>query len=486
MILTEKKDNNIVLGFERDMESQLISSGVEVADLILLKSHSKGNHAIYKGYMGILILGWDIIGATIQPDPQYANEQPTTCVITKDFYNKFCNSKSGDLKVLGIREKIKKSSPAGKRNQLMDLSGLGPIVGYLVKLGTTNPMATVQSVMPTSVENQLRSVNNKFINGLLDSCNALRTKSWINAVPSVSLGSLGQIMHEITGMVGAFQDAIMDVYKGIKDAILIAKIWMNQQIAKLQKWIVNAFFGGNLGMILYVFCFIFSLIQSIIDEFAFFAQLFNASDSVFKMINILQTVVNWGSQIISYAYNPITGLLPALFPKEVGGFFKALNSLDKIPNQFLGFIQKHLTFNGKFNSRAIATLNTIVKRYGLGSKLGDLEPIVDSFGTVNTNNSNWQRNTSPAFNAPIQLSPMTLPARLQGAGLGTLFTLGTDGNPLTDNLVKDYSRFTNSASNLFSNIQQSTSQLFKSARASFTKNSTKDTKAEQSKLADQE
>lgn len=484
MTETGKINGKIQLGTEKEMESQLIMEGVHVADLILLKQHSKGNHALYKGYLSILIIGWDIIGQIIPPDNSFVGEEPTTCVITSDVYNKFCNSKSGDLKILGIRERIKKSSPAGKRNQLMDLSGLGSVVGYLVKLAVTNPMQSVQSVMPVSVENQLRGLNNKTLNSLIDASNALRTKSWVNAIPSVSLGSLGQIMHEITGMVGAFQDALLDIYKGIKDAILIAKVWMNQQIARLQKWIVNAFFGGNLGMILYVFCFLFSLIQSLLDEFAFFAQLFNASDSVFKMINILQTVVNWGSQFISYAYNPITGLLPALFPKEVGEFFSMMDKLDKIPNQFLGFIQKNLSFNSKFNSKAIATLNTIVKRYGLGSKLGELEGIVDSFGTVNTNNSNWQRNVSPAFNPPITLSPMTLPPRLQGAGLDTFFTLGIDGNPLTDNLIKDYSNFTNSASNLFTNIQKSTSQLFKSSKNTFNKNDKKDTATEQSTLAD--
>lgn len=464
---TEAIKGTINFGSEKDMEAQLKASGVTSDQLEALRQNAGKDHKIYKGYMSILILGHTCIDQSIPADTDHQDENETSdCLITPKFYNNFCGSKNGVLKSLGIREQMKSNTPAGKRGELNDISGLGLIIRALNELSLDSPMETKQHMANGELENVLRSYHNKYIDNLVDIGNAIKTRAWIDAIPSIKAGSFGQIMHGITGMVGSFQQAMQDIYKGIKDGILIAKLWINQQIIKLQKYIVSKFLKENLQIILTVFCFIFSVIQTLLDDLAFFGQLFNASDSFFKMFNILQTVVNWGSQIITYTYNPLTALLPALFPKEVGTFFDYINKLDKIPEMFTNFLSRHTTFNKQFNSTAIATLNTIVKRYKLGSKLGALEPVVDAFGTVNLNNSKWQRSTAPVIRGPIELRPLSFPnprAKWSGTLTGELMA---DGSNVFHNLQEDFSNFQKSGRELFEGLQNATSFLRKTKKDS--------------------
>lgn len=464
---TEVRNGTVYFGSEKSMEEQLKASGVEQGHLDALFKAAGNDHKTYKAYMSIMLLGHACIDQKVPADGDHGADETSDCVINSKFYNQFVNSKHGTLKSLKIRELMKQTTPAGKKGELNDISGLGLFVRSLNELSSTTPFESTQYMTNSEMENLLRGQHNKYIDSIIDVGNAIKTRAWIEAIPEIKAGSFSQIMHGVVGMVQSFQQALQDIYKGIKDAVIIAKLWVNQQIMKLQKFIVSKFIKENLQIILTLFCFIFSVIQTLLDDLAFFGQLFNASDSFFKMFNILQTVVNWGSQIISYAYNPITGLLPALFPKEVGTFFDYLNKLDKIPQMFTNFLSRHTTFNKQFNSTAIATLNTIVKRYGLGSKLGALEPVVDAFGTVNLNNSKWQRSTAPVFNTPIELKPLYFPNPRQNWS-GTLTgELMADGSSVIHNLQQDFNSFRASGQQLFEGIQKSSSELFATAKSVF-------------------
>jgi hypothetical protein len=480
---TEARGGTIFFGAENDMETQLKLFGVNDADLKALRLEAGKDHKVYKAYMSILILGFSCIDQEVPADSDHDKDETSQVYITPKFYNDFCNSKHGILKKIGIRDRMKALSPAGRKGELLDLSGLGFLVKAINALTITSPVETTQQMANGELENALRAYHNKYIDSIVDFGNALKTKAWLEAIPNLKAGSLAQIMNGITGMVKSFQQAVQDIYKGIKDAIIIAKLWINQQILALQKFIVNKFLKGNLQMILYAFCFIFSCIQSLLDDLAFFGQLFNASDSFFKMFNILQTVVNWGSQIITYIYNPITALLPALFPKEVGAFFDYINKLDKIPEMFTNFIAKYTSFNKQFNSTAIATINTIVKRYKLGAKLGPLEPVVDSFGTVNLNNSKWQRSTAPVFQGPIELKPLAYSdPRSRWTG-SSLWELAADGSSVLHNLTEDFANFQKSGQKMWSGIQQSSQSLWETSKSVF-KDAPKDSEAKQKENKD--
>ena len=161
-------------------------------------------------------------------------------------------------------------------------------------------------------------------------------------------------------------------------------IMINGYIAMFNQWVYD-FICQYIDLDL--ICSILGAAQSLLDDAAFFAQLFDGGDGVFNAINSIQTVINYAAETLSYAYNPIAFL--SVIP-GVGNIIAEFDQLLSDPEAFMGNLITQFGLGQVGNNKALQIANAIMLRYGITSQLGPLGPILLQAGVAG-NSSQWYR-----------------------------------------------------------------------------------------------
>jgi hypothetical protein len=408
-----------------------------------------GNRNKYHAYLTALVEGIQCIAnggisfrAFGQPHIEF--------VLDRQSFNDLVNGDSGVLVNLGLFKIVKTKSPGG--STLNDVGRLGLSAALTTKY-QPNLMAAAPNNLPVWAEQELEKTHNGFVQGLQSVCENIRTRSYMRCFSIESVGSLQSVVYYISGAIANFYEAMIDLYKGLELACLQAQIWINTQIEALNMFISNIYLTDIVKAFLAVVCLILSTIQTLIDDIAFFASLFDGSDNLYSALNAVQSVVNFASQIMDYVFNPVTSLLPDLFPKQAKQVLNFIDNIGKIPEHYLGFLLKSFNFNKLFRNRGIAIFNTIVQRYGLQAQLGDLGPILENFGTVQPS-SNWRRSSAPVIKGPIRLKTRYV-ANPRSKWDGTLSGIfNFDSNPYFKDVFYDLGKSAGNLGALYKDIRK--------------------------------
>jgi hypothetical protein len=378
----------------------------QIALSVLYNNGAGKNLNQYAGYLYILIHGWGALDKSFSYHTVFA-----PYVVTKETYNDFIDKSAGILYNCGLLDLCKRTCPAGKNGQLNDLGRLG-LFSRLTGFQVTNPITGPAIQLPPSSKDTLDVQHSGFVDGLQSFCESINTHAYLKCFAVGSYGGFQEAIHSITNTVHDFYDAMFDLYQDMQLLMIQAQMMIQQYIADLQFFLTNRFLQGKIGLFLSLICLVLSTVQTVIDDVAFFGSLFDGSDNLFAVLNSVQTVVNFGAQAIEYIYNPITAGLPALFPKEAKQLVDFVNKLGDVPSNYLGILLKHFSFGKAMHNKGIAIANTIIQHYGLGSQLGDLNPMLQSFGCV-VPSGNWHRTNPPVIKGPITFKPPKVPYNLR-------------------------------------------------------------------------
>jgi len=379
----------------------------------------------YCAALHILNRGYKILGDS------FAFDGHEIAVANKDFYNELIKPK-GYLDHAGILASATAKTPAGKSGQLKY-----PVPGLLVRLigmRQKDPINGPRTHLPPNCDAILAQSGSEWANAIGDWVESINSHSYLTNTAIGQYGGITEAIHYLSNAVGSFRQAMLDLYQGMQLAALQAQLFLNHCIGLLEEFITDQFLGkGSKTLIwLTVICLVLSAIQTLIDDIAFFGSLFDGSDNLYRILNIFQTVVNIGSEVINAIEHPITvGVAQYVFPKEALAFAKFINSIGELPEQFMGFLIQSFSFGGKGSSSALAIANAIIKHYCLGSQLGELEPVLDSFGTA-VPSSKWNRSGTPQFKGPMSFYPKNVPYELLSKVNPNLFAFGKlrpDGTP---------------------------------------------------------
>ena len=275
-----------------------------------------------------------------------------------------------------------KLTPAGQRGELVT-GGLLGIDTLLTSQMIQNPMTGPAQNTHCLGADLLNSIDPNMVTNIENICNVIRTRSYLSLPPS-ALGGLQGFLYKAQGAVQGFVQALYNIYNGV---ILMMRRFANMVNGLLQAMgqMVYDFISSIIPLDL--ICAILGAFQSLLDDVAFFAQLFDGGDALFNAINSVQTVVNYAAQTLNYCYNPLSllSLIPGL-NNIVAEFDTLLND----PEAFLGQMISHFGFSAGANSKALQIANAIILHYGLESQLGPLGSVLLTSGVAG-NNSQWYR-----------------------------------------------------------------------------------------------
>lgn len=297
---------------------------------------------------------------------------------TKSTYNNFI----AWMERNNLLEKCRSLTPAGKRGELVPTNRLGAYT-----LGTAmmpmNAMTGPAQNTPPLMDALLNSIDPNMVTNIENVCNIIRSRSYFS-LPASAFGSLQTLLYKAQGAVQGFIDAIYNLYCGVIDLMRKFAIMINGYIAMFNQ-IVYDFICQYIDLDL--ICAILGAAQSLLDDVAFFAQLFDGGDSLFNAINSIQRVINYASETLAYAYNPISvlNLIPG-----VGNVMLQFNQLLSDPEAFMGNLITQFGLGKTGNNKALQIANAIMLRYGITSQLGPLGPILLQAGVAG-NNSQWYR-----------------------------------------------------------------------------------------------
>jgi hypothetical protein len=401
-----------------ELERRSHLSKAELARLLNIVCGKNINHykaalmMLTKSYGGASEGGKTIPTITIS---EFEDWLPFT--IDPQTYREFINKNSGSLKNANLLKTAKEKTPAGVAGNLNDVGQLGRDVRGLARAQTS--CATGRSgYLPAWASDILkRHDDNGFVQGLTRFCDAIHTHAWMKCFSIGGMGGLSQAVHHITGAVQNFFHAMNDIYQGVKLVMLQAQLFVEEIINSIQVFIQNRFLNGLIGLILAIACLILSTIQGLLDDIGFFASMFGGADSVFQALNSIQNVVNIGSQAINYITNPISAGFPAMFPKAAANVMNFVKNIGSLPEHLMGHLLKNFKGNIALHNRGMAIANTIVQRYGMQAQLGDLGPILQTFGTASPA-SKWHRGNNPVRSGPTSFFPNSMSNWFpQGQGL---------------------------------------------------------------------
>jgi hypothetical protein len=333
------------------------------------------DYSKYAAKLAILCYGHSCIGQSYQ----IAGSDIYT--ITKHFYIEFIT----EIKHNGWTEMLK-NTPAGKKNELKDIGLLGGILNLTAHV-PLNPVTGPSINTPCFVTDQLNKLNPNIVPDIERVCNAIRTHSYLS-LPTDSQGGIAQALWYITGAVAAFYRFFVEIYQGMQLLVQQFYIWFNSIMRMVQNYIISLI---EKVIPLSLLCLILDAVQTLLDDVAFFGSLFGGSDNFFQVFNAIQTVVNYASFGVNFAYNPIGGLA-SLFPAEANKLFNFINSIGQFPTAFLAKLVSHFSFGATAHNSAIGIANAIIQHYGLGAQLGPMNDILQQFGGGYVpNNSKWYR-----------------------------------------------------------------------------------------------
>jgi hypothetical protein len=228
------------------------------------------------------------------------------------------------------------------------------------------------------------------VDGIENFCNIIRTRSYLSLPPG-AFGGLSSFLYKAQGAIQGFIQALYNIYHGALLTLQRFALMINHLLTLLNQYV----YGKIRRLIpLDLICAVLGAFQSVLDDVAFFAQLFNGGDSLFNAINSIQTVVNYAAQGLNYAYNPISlaGLIPS-----VNNVFQSLNQLSNNPDAFMGQLISNFGFSAGAGNKAVQIANAILLRYGLESQLGPLANIALQQGVAG-NSSQWYRTGDTGTN----------------------------------------------------------------------------------------
>ena len=280
-------------------------------------------------------------------------------------------------------ESCKKLTPAGQRGELVT-GGLRGWPYTSTAQMATNPMTGPAQNTHNLTANLLNSIDPNMVTNIENVCNVIRTKSYLS-LPAGAYGNLQTLLYKAQGAVQGFAQALFNIYHGIIDMMRRFANMVNGLLASFNQFVYN-FINDNI-IPLDLICAVLGAFQSLIDDAAFFAQLFDGGDSVFNAINSVQTVVNYAAQGLNFAYNPtaLLGLIPG-----VNNVYAEFQTLLNNPEAFMGQMISNFGFSAGANSKALQIANAIILRYGLEGQLGPLGPILLQAGVAG-NSSQWYR-----------------------------------------------------------------------------------------------
>lgn len=335
-----------------------------------------GDNNQYGAHLAILAYGTDSLGGICS-----AYSGVTPYAISVPNYNSFISS----LKARNLVSKLS-YTPAGQKGQLEDLGSLG-IFSRTSPQMPFNPMTGPGINMPCLGADLLNSIHPGMVDSIESVCNIIRTKAYFS-LPVSAMGGLQSLMYKVEGAINSFMAALYDIYYGAILAVQQFMMVVNGIMASIGNMIYSFI---NSIIPLDLICAILGAAQSILDDVAFFASLFNGSDGLFNAINAVQTVINYGVEGLNYAYNPLSliNLIPG-----VSDIFSQLNTLESNPEAFLGTLVAHFGASFGTNNQSLQVANAIIAHYGLQAQLGPLGPIMASAGTAGPNTS-WYRTGNP-------------------------------------------------------------------------------------------
>jgi hypothetical protein len=389
-----------------DSLSQLeIACGVSENQAFLNILRNKANNdAEYIAYLSILGLGYKAI------DKQIVDGKDTQ-KITPKFYKNFL----GFLQKSGYYDIVKTQSPAGKANELEDIGQNGAFSRYVNNL-INSPITGPAVNTPCLGADLLNQIHPDFVNNLENFCNVIRTRAYL-AMPAGAFGSIGSLMWQITGAVGAFFNCLIWIYQGME--LLIQQFFaiISSAMRMLQQLIISVL---ERYIPFDLICTILDTVQIVLDDIGFFASLFNGSDNLFNVLNAIQNVVNIMSTGIGFVYNPF-GAVQYFFPKEVAAVMNLASQLQNLPQQLLSQVMTNFGFYSAANSEGLAIAAAIIQRYGLAAQLGPLAPYVNTLAAQAPNNSGWYRaggsSAGATYGGPIYANPYTLTSPIDGSPL---------------------------------------------------------------------
>lgn len=362
------------------------------------------NH--YKAALLMLVYGHRSLNSEVKDTASKSSDEKSLSdefyrpvIIRPETYHTFIDV---ILPGVGLSAIAEKHSVAGNKVDQDGKSNLHPMgqLGKMAFLAQHSPNSSFESPF-VGISAQHKILMEKHLPGfaqkIYEVCEAVQTKSFLRGISVGSFGGLQEIISAISGAVESFYSALYCLYKGVQTLIQQVKMWIHTQIMLIQRFIIQRFFNEKIIAWLSLVCALLSSVQTLLNDIGFFATLFNGSDSLFKALNAVQKIVNVGSQIMDYIANPITSGLANAFPKKAQAFADFLKSMDKIPERYLGNLLKTYSFNKSLHSRGIMIANAIIKRYGLGSQLGELNNLLLQFGTAMPNNSSWYRQGAPVL-----------------------------------------------------------------------------------------
>jgi hypothetical protein len=273
-------------------------------------------------------------------------------------------------------------TPAGQRGELVTGGQMG-INSRATGRMPMNPMSGAGQHVPCLGADLLNSIDPNMVTNIENVCNAIITKSYLS-LPASAFGSLQTLLYKAQGAVQGFVQAIYNIYHGVILLMQRFAAMINGLLSSLNQFIYN-FIASIIPLDL--ICAILGAFQSLLDDVAFFAQLFDGGDGMFNAINSIQTVVNYASEGLSFAYNPISIL--SIIP-GVNNLYAEFQQLTSDPEALLGNMIAHFNLSIGSNNKALQIANAILLHYGLESQLGPLGPILLSAG-VSGNNSQWYR-----------------------------------------------------------------------------------------------
>jgi hypothetical protein len=356
------------------------SSGLTNTTVPNLKFLNNGDWNLYAARLDILVNGKKAIGhkwdLDASPYPMYeiTSNNGNTSGTYGDFIQFLIDNHMLDA--------CKRLTPAGKSGQLVDGGMLG-INTVSTSHMPLNPMTGPAQNTPSLVGNLLNSVDPNMVTNIENICNIIRTRSYFSLPPS-AFGSLQTLLYKAQGAVQGFVQALYNIYHGVILLMQRFAIMVNGLLSALGRFVYDFI---NTIIPLDLICAILGAFQSLLDDVAFFAQLFGGGDSIFNAINSIQVVINYAAEALSYAYNPIAllNLIPG-----VGNMMGQFNQLLSDPEAFMGNLITHFGLGNASNNKALQIANAILLHYGLEGQLGPLGPILLQAGVAG-NSSQWFR-----------------------------------------------------------------------------------------------
>jgi len=393
-----------------------------------------GDNNQYAANLDILVNGFNAIGHTWSIQSPYLPFSITDG--PKGYYKSFIRQ----LHDNHLLEACQKLTPAGKSGQLVTggLLGIGTLAtSQMLQNPLTGPAQNTHSLAADA----LNSIDPNMVTKIENICNIIRTRSYFSLPPS-AFGNLQNFLYKAQGAIQGFIQTMYNVYHGV--------ILMLQRFANMVNGLLQA-----MGQLVYNFinsiipldliCAVLGAFQSLLDDVAFFAQLFDGGDAMFNAINSIQTVINYAAEGLNYCYNPVAllSLVPGL-----NNILTDLNQLAGDAEAFMGHLISHYGLGVAAHNKALQIANAIILHYGLESQLGPLGSVLLTAGVAG-NNSQWYRTGNLGTGSfgnyaesPILANPGFFDPN------NPLAFLDTNSNPYFNQAKTDLGQFTTNASDI--------------------------------------